>query len=73
MIGEYRFLLDAALGLSAAHHSLATSEPDSAQLALYYRGRGLKGLQDALGNFSESNADAVLAASIMLTWYMCDW
>lgn len=66
-------MLDVTLGLSAGHHSLSEEGSDSAQLALYYRGRGLKGLQDALTDFSEANADAVLASSIMLTWYMCDW
>ncbi|KAG9237986.1 hypothetical protein BJ875DRAFT_515840 [Amylocarpus encephaloides] len=73
LIADHRFLLDVVLGVSAAHHSVTVEGPDSAQLALYYRGRGLKGLQDALSNFSETNADAVLASSIMLTWYMCDW
>ncbi|CAG8958598.1 hypothetical protein HYFRA_00009915 [Hymenoscyphus fraxineus] len=73
MIGDHRFLLDVVLGVSAAHHNLSVGGTDSGQLALYYRGRGLKGLQDALGNFSESNADAVLASSIILTWYSTEW
>ncbi|KAH6671683.1 hypothetical protein B0J14DRAFT_78958 [Halenospora varia] len=73
MMSKHRFLLDCVLGVSAAHHALAKSMPDSVQLGLYYRGRGLKGLQTALNTFSEENADAVLAASIILSWYLCDW
>lgn len=73
MIGEHRFLLDVVLGVSAAHHMLSIGGGDSGQLSLYYRGRGLKGLQNALTNFSESNADAVLASSIILTWYSTEW
>lgn len=73
MIGEHRFLLDVVLGVSAAHHMLSVGGADSGQLSLFYRGLGLKGLQNALANFSESNADAVLASSIILTWYSTEW
>lgn len=75
-MADHRFLLDCVLGVSAAHHALSNPRPESPgfdQLALYYRGRGLRGLQAALNDFSESNADAALAASIILTWYLCDW
>ncbi|RDL36205.1 Uncharacterized protein BP5553_06817 [Venustampulla echinocandica] len=76
LMAEHRFLLDCVLGLSAGHHAVSKPQPDSSafdRLALYYRGRGLRGLQAALNNFSESNADGALAASIILTWYLCGW
>ena len=76
MVGEHRFLLDVVLGIAAAHLMLSRDEPNAGnhgQLSLYYRGRGLKGLQDALGTFTDKNADAVLASSIILSWYSQDW
>jgi hypothetical protein len=70
---EHRFILDCLLGLSAAHHNLISENPETAQLALYYRSQALKGLRLAVSRFSERNADAVIAASILLTWFQCDW
>jgi len=31
------------------------------------------GLHEAIGNFSHANADAVLAASLLLLWQATDW
>jgi len=33
----------------------------------------MKGLHEAIGAFSKSNADAVLAASLLLSWQSTDW
>lgn len=42
-------------------------------LAYQHRGLALKGLQEAIGRFSKQNSDAVLAASILLSWQATDW
>jgi len=42
-------------------------------LAYQHRGSALKGLQEAIGAFSKENSDAVLAASILLSWQATDW
>lgn len=42
-------------------------------LAYQHRGLALKGLQEAIGRFSKGNSDAVLAASILLSWQATDW
>jgi hypothetical protein len=73
MMTEHRFILDCVLGLSAAHYSLVSENPDTAQLALYYRSQAFKGVRLGVSRFSERNADALIAASILLTWFQCDW
>jgi hypothetical protein len=73
MVSEHRFLLDCLLSNSATHYTSLTNNPKTAQLALYYRNQGLIGLRHAVSNFSESNADALIAASILLIWYAYDW
>lgn len=73
MVSEHRFVLDCLLSNSATHYTSLTNNPKTAQLALYYRNQGLIGLRRAVGNFSESNADALIAASILLIWYAYDW
>lgn len=65
--------MHALLGLSASHLSWLTSSSATVQLAYQHRGLALQGLQQAIGNFSRHNADAVLAASILLSWQVTDW
>lgn len=43
------------------------------QLAYQHRGFAFQGLQESIGNFSKGNSDAVLAASILLSWQVTDW
>jgi hypothetical protein len=43
------------------------------QLAYQHRGYAFQGLQVSIGNFSKENSDAVLAASILLSWQVTDW
>ncbi|TGZ79403.1 hypothetical protein EX30DRAFT_308912 [Ascodesmis nigricans] len=70
---SHEFVMHALLGLSASHLSWLTSSPGTVQLSYQHRGRALRGLQQAIGNFSKHNADAVLAASILLSWQVTDW
>jgi hypothetical protein len=73
MMADHRFVLDCLLGVSAAHHHLVKPTTKIINWPLFYRGEALKGLQIAINTFSKDNADAILAASHILTWYNCDW
>jgi hypothetical protein len=42
-------------------------------MAYEHRGIALKGLHEAIGAFSRENSDAVLAASLLLSWQATDW
>lgn len=73
MLLEHRFVLDSLLGVSAAHLNLVGKNSQTDQLSLYYRSQAMSGLQAAVSNFTEGNADAVVACSMILTWFQCDW
>jgi hypothetical protein len=55
------------------HLASLTSCPAVGNMAYEHRGAALKGLQDALASFSRENSDAVLAASLVLSWQAADW
>lgn len=42
-------------------------------MAYEHRGNAIKGLQEAIGSFSRENSDAVLAASLLLSWQATEW
>ncbi|CAG7973634.1 unnamed protein product [Penicillium salamii] len=62
------FVMSAVLGLSAFHLAFLTRDPDTKQLAFRHKVTALQGLQTALGSFSKDNCDAILAASVLLSW-----
>jgi len=61
------------LGLSASHLTWLTESYATLQLAYEHRGLAFQGLQQSIGDFSKENSDAVLAASILLSWQVTDW
>ena len=65
--------MSSILALSATHLAWMTDSDETWNLAYFHRGVALKGMQEAIGDFSESNCDAVLAASILLSWQASDW
>lgn len=67
------FVMHSLLALSASHLSWLTTCSATMHLAYQHRGLALKGLQEAIGKFSKQNSDAVLAASILLSWQATDW
>jgi len=69
----YGFVMHAILALSATHIAWLTDCPLVSQLAYEHRGIALKGLQEAIGSFSRENSDAVLAASLLLSWQATEW
>ncbi|KAJ5312144.1 hypothetical protein PENANT_c011G00779 [Penicillium antarcticum] len=62
------FVMSAILGLSAFHLSFMTGDQETKQLAYRHKVTALQGLQNALGSFSKDNCDAILAASVLLSW-----
>lgn len=67
------FVMSSILAFSATHMAWMTDSNETWNLAYFHRGVALKGMQEAISNFSESNSDAVLASSILLSWQASDW
>jgi hypothetical protein len=61
------------LALSASHLAWLTGCTLTANMAFEHRGIALKGLHDAIGSFLRENSDAVLAASLLLSWQATEW
>lgn len=70
---QYDFVLHALLALSATHLAWLTKCSKTANLAYEHRGTSITGLHEAIGSFSRQNSDAVLAASLILSWQESDW
>ena len=66
------FVMNAVLAFSATHLGVQNSAEFS-NLAYHHRGIALNGLHNAIGNFSQENSDAILAASILLSWQASEW
>ncbi|KAJ5535856.1 hypothetical protein N7513_009042 [Penicillium frequentans] len=62
------FVMSSILGLSAFHLAFLTRDQETKQLAYHHKVTALRGLQTAIGSFSKDNCEAVLAASILLSW-----
>ncbi|KAI9834010.1 MAG: hypothetical protein M1826_005915 [Phylliscum demangeonii] len=69
----YPFVMHALLALSATHLAWLTDSQATYNIAYHHREAALRGLQDGIGNFRRDNSDAVLAASILLSWQSSDW
>lgn len=67
------FVMSAILALSASHLAWMTQNPETENLAYHHRGVALGGLQEAIGAFSRENSDAILAASMLLSWQATEW
>jgi hypothetical protein len=65
--------MSAIRALSASHIAWMTRNQDTENLAYHHRGVALKELHQAIGSFSRENADAILAASMLLSWQATDW
>lgn len=67
------FVLESLLAFSATHIAWLTGCPQVEGLAYEHRITALQGLQEAINTFSRETADAILAASLVLTWQATDW
>lgn len=69
----HRYVLHALLAFSAMHITFINDCPMVGNMVYEYRGIALKGLHEAIGCFSMETSDAVLAASLVLSWQATDW
>ncbi|KAK0719888.1 hypothetical protein B0H67DRAFT_661676 [Lasiosphaeris hirsuta] len=67
------YVLHALLAFSAMHLAFLTDCPLVGNMGYEHRGIALKGLQEAIGSFSKESSDAILAASLVLSWQATDW
>jgi Fungal specific transcription factor domain len=67
------FVLSAVLALSASHLAWQTKNTETEHLAYQHRGVALKGLHEAIGAFARDNSEAILAASMLLSWQATEW
>ncbi|SMQ47539.1 unnamed protein product [Zymoseptoria tritici ST99CH_1A5] len=70
---SYPYVMQALLSFSANHLAWSQSSDEFRNLHIHYGTIALRGLHEAIGNFSHVNADAVLAASLLLLWQATDW
>ncbi|OQE68395.1 hypothetical protein PENNAL_c0154G10744 [Penicillium nalgiovense] len=66
------FVMSSILSFSAFHLAFLTRDQETKQLAFRHKVTALRGLQTALGSFSKENCDAILAASVLLSWQATD-
>lgn len=69
----FGFAMSAVLAFAATHLAWLTHSIETKNLAYHHRGIALKGLHEAIGQFSHESSDAILAASILLSWQTSDW
>ncbi|KAE9978899.1 hypothetical protein EG328_001198 [Venturia inaequalis] len=69
----HSFVMHAVLAFSANHLAWITQSAETRNIAYHHGGIAMKGLHEAIGSFSKSNADAALAASLLLSWQSTDW
>lgn len=67
------FVMSSILALSAFHIAYVTGSQEALSLSRYHRNIAAVGLQVAIGSFSKENCDAILAASLVLSWQAADW
>lgn len=61
------------LSLSASHLGWLTRSSDLDNVAARHQTSAYSSLQHAVNNFTKANADAIFAASIILSWQAQDW
>ena len=69
---SHEYALHAVLAWSATHLAEMTGDALIRQDAYYHRAQALEGLQKGIVSFSKENADAVLCASIVMSWQAPD-
>ncbi|KAF2162171.1 hypothetical protein M409DRAFT_27551 [Zasmidium cellare ATCC 36951] len=70
---SYPYVMHALLSFSANHLAWSRSSNETRNLHIQHGTIALRGLHEAIGSFSHANADAVLAASLLLLWQATDW
>ncbi|KAI9896988.1 hypothetical protein N3K66_008010 [Trichothecium roseum] len=70
---QTQYVMHALLSFSAMHIAFITECPKVARMSYDLRGHAYEGLKGDVSNFSRENSDAVLAASLVLSWEAHDW
>ena len=65
--------MDAVLAFAASHLAWISQSAETRSLASSHGATAMKGLHEAMGSFSKSSADGILAASLLLSWQSTDW
>jgi hypothetical protein len=65
--------MHALLGFSAEYIAFLTGCPLVGNMAYEHRGKALSGVHEAINDFSPANSDAILGASLVLSWQATDW
>ncbi|PPJ57282.1 hypothetical protein CBER1_11534 [Cercospora berteroae] len=73
LAASYPYVMHALLSFSANHLAWSRSSNETRNLHIQHGTVALRGLHEAIGNFSHQNADAVLACSLLLLWQATDW
>ncbi|KAK8245227.1 hypothetical protein HDK77DRAFT_376253 [Phyllosticta capitalensis] len=73
LASSYPFVMHSILAFSASHLAWISQSSETRNVAIAHGGIALKGLHEAIGNFSRANSDAVLASSLLLSWQAMDW
>ncbi|KAF2816006.1 uncharacterized protein BDZ99DRAFT_377424 [Mytilinidion resinicola] len=70
---SHPFVMHSILAFSASHLAWISQSSDTRNLAFHHGSIALKGLHEAIANFSKANSDAVLASSLLLAWQATEW
>ena len=73
LAASYAFVMDAVLAFAASHLAWISQSAETRSLASSHGSIAMKGLHEAMGTFSKTNADAILAGSLLLSWQSTDW
>jgi hypothetical protein len=69
---SYDFVMHSLMAWAASHLAFSTNSLDARNIACQYRVLSMQGLQGAIATFGEKNSDAVLCASLLLSWQAAD-
>ena len=67
------FVMEALNAWSATLIAWSSGSAETRKLSMRYGTLALRGLHDAIGNFTQANSDAVFAASLLLIAQATDW
>ncbi|KAF2757154.1 hypothetical protein EJ05DRAFT_57176 [Pseudovirgaria hyperparasitica] len=70
---SHAHVMHAMLAFSASHLAWISQSSETRHLAGYYASLALRDVQQEVGNVNRSNADALLASSMLLQWVATDW
>ncbi|KAK6438692.1 hypothetical protein LTR95_005097 [Oleoguttula sp. CCFEE 5521] len=70
---SYPYVMHALFSFSANHLAWVNTSPETRNIHIYHGSIALRGLHEAIGDFSQANSDAILAASLLILWQATDW